>query len=688
MSLRKAFRADNLERAWRWIRSNPDAQYKSYFSETYKAYALADEAYLKSLRQRLVAGTYRPGHATKLYYPKPSGLLRTYTLLNIEDQLSYQAMVNIVAERLFPHVRHRYGKEVFGHLYGGKGSVWFYRKWSEGYKQFNEHIRKTIDDGYIYAATFDLTAFYDSVDHGVLRYFLERLKLDSDFVSKLLSWLEHWTASGERIYHGHGIPQGPLPSGLLSETVLQYFDSNKRLPQKTRYFRYIDDIRLYGKDPDSIRAALISFDYLSKFLGLFPQSSKIALRQVRSVEDELKSISKPSESVIASRKLNQGQLRRRLVELSPKLHVTNPTRFKYLLAHATPWADLSLRLLRIVNSQPFLYQAVFRYFNRYESISPRVSGMLLKQLKIGPPYFSYKASLIKAVCGRIHHRYRWRFSSCIRIMWKQRLKYKHAADLREAMLQWMIHEGMLPYRQLRVIFCRETLEPWVRSMSAQYLDRKTLGNPSYEALLNEMLKDGAVDPAVVAGHLLIRNGLRIQTSVRNMNHVSAEGMRFLGVVRGRARPPSLVPKALAEVCGRSLTHFDWKRAFRNNHRFIERQALLAAGYVKTDMTAFVNALDVLNDRFLATLASHDRTTGIYQLGNIGSFLGSSTSVFARTYPHFHRACKRIHELRLKSDLSHPVVRGSGRPTGRIKFSHLRSMQKVLYAGYEEVIGSW
>ena len=59
----------------------------------------------------------------------------------VEDQIVYQATANVVAERLLPKVRRRYNKEVFGHLYAGKSSKWFYRKWSDGYARFNAAAR-------------------------------------------------------------------------------------------------------------------------------------------------------------------------------------------------------------------------------------------------------------------------------------------------------------------------------------------------------------------------------------------------------------------------------------------------------------------------------------------------------------------------------------------------------------------
>ena len=168
VGINAVYKIDNLARAWRWIRSNADASYKSYYRNLYSNYAIADSALLADLRDRLRRDIYHPEHSCKIYFPKPSGILRPYSLLNVQDQIVYQAIVNVIAERLFAKVRRRYNNEVFGHLYAGKSSTWFYRKWSDGYAKFNAAARAAHKDGFEYTASFDLTACYDSLDHGVL----------------------------------------------------------------------------------------------------------------------------------------------------------------------------------------------------------------------------------------------------------------------------------------------------------------------------------------------------------------------------------------------------------------------------------------------------------------------------------------------------------------------------------------
>ncbi len=68
---------------------------------------------------------------------------------------------------------------------------------------------RRIRGGYVYTASFDLTACYDSLDHRVLRHFLDKLGLDPDFcISCRGGWRSGPRPSGH--HHGHGIPQGPF----------------------------------------------------------------------------------------------------------------------------------------------------------------------------------------------------------------------------------------------------------------------------------------------------------------------------------------------------------------------------------------------------------------------------------------------------------------------------------------------
>jgi Reverse transcriptase (RNA-dependent DNA polymerase) len=319
--LENVFDLKNLRRAYRWIMSNPDSQYKSYFRDSYEAFAIASDTHLKWIRQEGIRERYQATHASKVLVPKQSGILRPITLLTVEDQVVYQSCVNLIADALKKKTGRRYHKRVFAHLYAGKSSEFFYKQWQSSYRRFAGRIRDVYANGYGFIASFDLTSFYDSIDHRVLTHFLTELAIDRDTIDFLMECLTHWTSTTwsvgpTNIYHGHGIPQGPLSSGMLSEAVLLHLDEAGEQGSKTVYLRYVDDIKILAKTEDELRRKLIKLDITAKEIGLFPQTSKINIHKITEPDDEVKSVSRPPEPSVKPRP-DQSQLVARILQLYP-----------------------------------------------------------------------------------------------------------------------------------------------------------------------------------------------------------------------------------------------------------------------------------------------------------------------------------------------------------------------------------
>jgi len=234
----------------------------------------------------------------------------------------------------------RYEVRVFAHLYAGKSSPFFYKQWQSSYRKFGQRIREAHSKGYHYIANFDLTSFYDTIDHNVLGHFLKALNIDEDTIDFLLSCLKTWTSTTwstgpDNIYHEHGISQGPLSSGMLSEAVLLHLDEAGEQGSRTIYLRYVDDIKILARTEDELRRKLIKLDIAAKELWLFPQTSKINIRKIIDPNEEIKSVSRPPEPALNPIP-NQKKVVKRLLQLSRngKIGAPNITRFKYLLAHA------------------------------------------------------------------------------------------------------------------------------------------------------------------------------------------------------------------------------------------------------------------------------------------------------------------------------------------------------------------
>jgi len=674
----------NLRRAWRWVRSNSDAQYKWYFRDLYSVYAAASESLLQSLSGDIRRGRFQPSHACKLFIPKKSGILRPYTLLSVSDQIAYQAAVNLVAERMYKHVLPRYYKEVFGHLYAGKSSTWFYRKWQKGHRAFNDAARSAFDRGYRIAASFDLTACYDSLDHGVLCYFLEnKFKCDREFCELLTGWLSHWTATETRIYHHHGIPQGPLPSGLLAEAVLQHFDQNRRHEGSVCYLRYVDDIRLFAKREDQLRKMLVRLDHLSKDLGLFPQSGKISIHEVTDIDDELKSISHPVEEAARYGFADQELIRQRLAELSPYTRkkrcyvVKDVTRFKYVLAHAEPEASLTQRLWRIHEDSPELYAAFVRYLQRYRRLPVGAGKPLVDVIKTVPLYPTIHAAFIEAARGRLRARQARSVDIVAEKLWKPTTLQ---GDLLTSIARWRMSRGKLTYSQMKYAI-RRAGSWWARAQVALFLSEEVIGRPSFETLLNHALRDKSSDVAMAAAFVMGQTGASVSSPRRDIHPSANPILKELGLIKRARSRPCGVHTSLERIAG-TIATVNWRHFFGSNYADAERHAVECAAFAETNITAWVNAMDVFDDWLLTSLYAHVPGLGKYTTGKIGSIMSSTR--LQRSYPKTHAMVKAIHDKRRESLLSHPKDFGTGKTTRPIKYRFFTKMKPIIREAIAEL----
>ena len=393
ISLRSGSINELLGVAWRWVKSNAEANFKAYCRERYSVFEMGSSALLHDLGEQLAAGRYVPEGPEKIFVRKPAGMLRPLTVLTVRDQIVYQALAIPIAEALHLKVSARYGETTFGHLYNGsRKNGCFYSDWRKGYRAYNMASRSAHQQGYRYLVTFDLTACYDSIDHTLLLDEIQDLGADERFRALLRECLRCWTQVPARDSrkaprrHGHGIPQGPLPSGIMSEVVLQHFDdafvtrNGKRRFPDVRFLRYVDDIRIFGRSYEAVDEALRTLDRTCKELGLFPQKAK--QHQLESeidaakLEQLLKSISNPREEFEETWPVNQVRLRQRLhrdLAMLPKEveegnePVQSPTRLKYLLGLAEPdnaLADACIEFLGKPTGMSYLPNVV-RYLVRY-----------------------------------------------------------------------------------------------------------------------------------------------------------------------------------------------------------------------------------------------------------------------------------------------------------------------------------
>ena len=525
--------------------SNPDAAYKSYFRDSYDAFAIASDTHLKWIRAEGLKDRYEVSHASKVIVPKPSGVLRPITLLKVEDQVVYQAIVNLIADELKKCTKQRYEKRVFAHLYAGKSSRFFHINWQRSYRKFSQSLRDCHSRGYDHIANFDLTSFYDSIDHHVLVHFLKELKIDQDMIECLMRFLRRWTSATwsngpANIYHEHGIPQGPLASGMLSEAVLQHLDRAGEQGRRTIYLRYVDDIKILAKTELDLRAKLIRLDIASKEIGLFPQTAKINIRKVIDPEDEIKSVSRPLEpSVVPA--VDQKKLTARILELCRRGRVASAdsTRFKFLLAKVNPNHRLNARLMKVLQSHPEFAPQIASYISRYAKIPAGMASDIKVYLDGQKLYHSVLAVTLDACRGRLPPP----FDNDIGQAASDRLLRSKVGALplqptyKASLIACALSANKLTFAEYEGLV---SMEPdwWTKKRSVIELAPDIYGVQNYEAFLNARMREDGSEVARICASKLVEGSLRLERPYGNVETTAKQVLKAAKFIRVVGAPDS------------------------------------------------------------------------------------------------------------------------------------------------------
>ncbi|MEX2143603.1 MAG: hypothetical protein WD740_03335 [Anaerolineales bacterium] len=211
MNLSNLTTTSNLLLAWRRITTASNINYKQFFRPVIGAYELDLSNNLSELRRKIIDGEYEAKESLRIFMPTSSGLQRPITLLCLEDQIVLQALTNLFAEKIRKRREELEGTAVFSHLLNPHGSIFFVKEWQEGYFALEANLLDLFSKGNRWMATFDLSAFYATLDHNQLLRVISPRRGGEDLTSKAQLWFQKW--SSNRTHYKHGIPQGPQHPG-------------------------------------------------------------------------------------------------------------------------------------------------------------------------------------------------------------------------------------------------------------------------------------------------------------------------------------------------------------------------------------------------------------------------------------------------------------------------------------------
>lgn len=225
---------DNLRLADQKARKGKGWQYGVQLHERNR------EANLMELQNMLAQKTYRTSRYTtfKVYEPKEREVFR---LPYYPDRITHHAIMNV----LEPIFVASFTADTYSCIK------------KRGIHAAANAVKKALRDvpGSQYCLKLDITKFYPSVDHDVLKQLLRRKLKDKD-----LLWL-----LDEIIDSAPGLPIGNYLSQYLANFYLTYFDHWLKQEKKVRYyFRYADDLVILAATKPELHELLADIrQYLS-----------------------------------------------------------------------------------------------------------------------------------------------------------------------------------------------------------------------------------------------------------------------------------------------------------------------------------------------------------------------------------------------------------------------------------------
>jgi RNA-directed DNA polymerase len=175
---------------------------------TWREYETGLEVRLVDLHSRVHRGTYRAQPSKRAYIPKADGRQRPLGIAALEDKIVQQAVVAVLNQI--------YEEDFVGFSYG-------FRPRRSQHQALDALwvgiMRKRVN----WVLDADIRGFFDAIDHGWMRKFVEHRIADRRVLRLIQKWLRAGISEeGTRSKTEVGTPQGAVASPLLANIYLHY----------------------------------------------------------------------------------------------------------------------------------------------------------------------------------------------------------------------------------------------------------------------------------------------------------------------------------------------------------------------------------------------------------------------------------------------------------------------------------
>lgn len=681
----------NLQLAWRRITSGLNTNYKSRYGLIFEAYELGVPATLKDLRARLIAQTYQPTQPLRLYYPKSSGLQRPFTFLSVEDQIVLQAFANLCANKIRSDRQPLEGKNVFSNYLESPTSPFFVKEWWIGYRALKYKIETLYKDGFTWAVTFDLAAFYDTISHDLLIKIISPRSGDQKLGDKVRTWLKAWSSTTKGLGYSHGIPQGPVASAVLAECLM--FPIDQKMSSEYNYLRYVDDIRIFGKSEGEIRHAMVKLDRLCRERGLIPQVDKLGIIKLSSPKDLDKLITPFDTYSQGTRRIPMAETRAfkmlaSAIDSNGK-KILDKTSLRFAIFRA-PSSDRILKLiLRLWLRFPEHTDAYATYLESYAGNATAPVRLAKKAVRMNYPYDSVKGEMWRILA-------RMASPAEIKALCQDAIDaFKNSKTQPATQIGTLVflcaaeRAGLGNYSS----FLNWNSSPMIQAFTAPFLP---LVSPCGLATVGHMLRRSAPD----AGLALTRSF--------HINSIDPEKIllpkeTLNPILRAVYEKASVIPstkRARHDAIGTTLSKrygvsnwIKWRRLLNAEYAHANQTLVWANTYFDAYPSLWLAHQDAFNEIVFRALqealaaamapgaiATTERSGKLIDYGKL-----VSDHCFAAAHPNLSKNLQDVHRRRNRLPSSHPYDKVSGARAIPLSSRERKPLLKKLSQAYDEII---
>jgi group II intron reverse transcriptase/maturase len=259
---------DFLREAWQRTRKDGAPGVDGTTAEEYEANL---EANLRTLLDRFHSGTYRAPPVRRTHIPKGDGKkTRPIGIPSLEDKLLQKA-VTMVLEAV-------YEQDFLPCSFGFRPG----RSAHQALRALRDGLM-TMSGGWV--LELDIQSFFDTLDHGHLRAFLDKRVRDGVIRRTIGKWLKAGVMEdGQLTYPDSGSPQGGVVSPVLANVYLHevldlWFEREvkPRMRGRAMLIRYADDAAMvFEREDDARRVFAVLPKRFAKYgLTLHPEKTRL-----------------------------------------------------------------------------------------------------------------------------------------------------------------------------------------------------------------------------------------------------------------------------------------------------------------------------------------------------------------------------------------------------------------------------